>query len=112
LLTSKIVVNLVWSGDRNIGDEAMKSLSGVIALMLVLTLGIFNVVFAADKAADPAAQERGTAGAIVSPAQLAQACKNKKPGIEVTVGGTKLKCPADVSDSGQSSRPGKPSKEQ
>jgi hypothetical protein len=91
-------------GDRNIGDEAMKFLSGVIALMLVLTLGIFNVVFAAD--------ERGTAGAIVSPAQLAQACKNKKPGIEVTVGGTKLKCPADVSDPGQSSTPGKPSKEQ
>jgi hypothetical protein len=37
----------------------MKSLTGVIALMLALTLGIFNVVFAADKAAAPAAREAG-----------------------------------------------------
>ena len=92
----------------------MKSLSGVIALMLALTLGIFNVVFASDKAAVPAAQrkalggpdtattrrEAGSGMATGAATSLAQACKDKKPGIEVTVNGKKTKCPAQGSPAG------------
>lgn len=56
----------------------MKTLTGVIALMFVLMFGASNVVLAADAAKKDA---------------VAEACKDKAPGTEVTVDGKKKKCP-------------------
>ncbi len=65
----------------------MKTLTGVIALMFALMFGASNVVVAAEKAAAPAAPAAQKAD------PLATACKDKKPGTEVTVDGKKTKCP-------------------
>lgn len=59
----------------------MKTLTGVIALMFALMFGASNAAFAAE----------GPGAAKKDP--VAEACKGKKAGTEVTVDGKKVKCP-------------------
>ena len=65
----------------------MKSLIGVITLMLALTLGIFNLSFAAENRLSVDFD-----AAWLS--KVADACKGKMTGYEVTVEGKKTKCTA------------------
>ena len=58
----------------------MKTLTGVIALMLALMFGASNSAFAADA---PAAKKD----------PVAEACKGKKAGDTVKVDGKDVKCP-------------------
>ncbi|MFS8086470.1 MAG: hypothetical protein ACMG6H_12630 [Acidobacteriota bacterium] len=108
----------------------MKLLTSVVASMLVLTFGIFGVVFAADGPLTFGREE--ALGGLDTATRLANACKDKKPGTEVVVDGKRVKCPVPgnsagiaIPDPGTSSRKsqtiyqanpdklrGKPSKEQ
>jgi hypothetical protein len=74
-------------------DETMKTLTGVIALMFALMFGTSDVAVAAQNAAAPVARERALSGPAPATG-LAQACRDKRPGTVVTVGGRQTACPA------------------
>ena len=67
----------------------MKSITGVIVLILALTMGSFNIVFAA-----PGGSALGTSVAPDAATPLAKACRDKKAGTDVILpDGKKTKCP-------------------
>ncbi len=73
----------------------MKTLTGVIALMLALMFGVSNLVVAGDAPAAPAAAGDAPAAPTAEEALIiAKACEGKKAGETVQVDGKDVKCPA------------------
>jgi hypothetical protein len=69
----------------------MKILTGTIALVFALALVSSTIAVAAQNAASPVPPGRALGGLAV--AALAQACKDKRPGVIVNVGGRQTACP-------------------